>query len=82
MKLNYSYKESNLAFCVPRNFHKSFIYYRNILDITSYIKLYKELEMYKKMNLEKENEKYEENVDKIKKGNRHSSLRIRNYLYY
>ena len=82
MKLNYSYKENNLAFCVPRNFHKSFIYFRNILDITSYIKLYKELELYKKMNLEKENEKYEENADKIKKGNRHSSLRIRNYLYY
>ena len=38
MKLNYSYKENNLAFCVPRNFHKSFIYFRNILDITTYIK--------------------------------------------
>ena len=83
MKLNYSYKDNNLFFGVSGNFIKSYTYYRNIIDITSYIKMYKDFELYKKLALRKESEKNDENIEKNKNGNRSrsSSQHIRNYLY-
>ena len=81
MKFNYSYKDNNVFFGVSRNFIKSYNYYRSIIDITSYLKMYKEFEIYKKLVLRKETEKYDENIEKNKSGNRNSSQYIRNYLY-
>jgi Ca2+-binding EF-hand superfamily protein len=81
MKFNYSYKDNNIFFGVSRNFIKSYNYYRRIIDITSYLKMYKEFEIYKKLVLRKETEKYDENIEKNKSGSRNSSQYIRNYLY-
>ena len=81
MKLNYSYKENNIFFGVSKYFYKSYTYFRKIIDITSYLKILKEFEIYKKLALKKESEKYEESIEKSKSGNRISSQQIRNYLY-
>ena len=80
MKLNYSYKNNTIFFGVSRNFYKSYLNYRNIIDITSYIKLYKEFEIYKKLILKKEEDKIEPNNEKTKNGNRYSLI-MGNYLY-
>ena len=79
MKLNYSYKD-NVFFGVSRNFIKSYTYFRSIIDITSYIKVCKEFELFKKMSMKKEEEKLEGSIEKNKIGNRYSQM-MGNYLY-
>ena len=82
MKLNYNFRDKSTFFGVTRNFVNSYKYFRNIIDITSYLKVYKEFELYKKLLMKNENEKekYEMNYGK-KKGNKRSSQQIGNYLY-
>ena len=83
MKLNYTntFKGKGKFFGVTSNFVKAYAYYRNIIDVTTYIKLVKEFELYKKFIMNKnETGKIERNIDKGKGSIRTSQI-VNNYLY-
>ena len=83
MKLNYTntFKGKDKFFGVTSNFVKAYAYYRNIIDVTTYIKLVKEFELYKKFIMNKnETGKIERNIDKGKGSIRTSQI-VNNYLY-
>ena len=81
MKLNFTntLKGRNRFFGVTPNFVKAYGYYRNIIDVTTYIKLVKEFEIYKKLTMQNET-KIERSVDKGKGSLRNSQM-VKNYLY-
>ena len=81
MKLNYTntLKGRNRFFGVTPNFVKAYGYFRNIIDVTTYIKLVKEFEIYKKLTMQNET-KIERSVDKGKGSLRNSQM-VKNYLY-
>ena len=81
MKLNYTNTFKGKFFGVTSNFVKAYAYYRNIIDVTTYIKLVKEFELYKKFIMNKnETGKIERNIDKGKGSIRTSQI-VNNYLY-
>ena len=80
MNLNYTYKNRNTFFGVSSNFVKSYTYYRNMIDITSFIKVYKDCEAFKKLTLKNEGQKNEKNLENIKGSVRTSQI-FKNYLY-
>ena len=81
MKLNFTntLKGRNRFFGVTPNFVKAYGYFRNIIDVTTYIKLVKEFEIYKKLTMQNET-KIERSVDKGKGSLRNSQM-VKNYLY-
>ena len=81
MKLNFTntLKGRNRFFGVTPNFVKAYGYFRNIIDVTTYIKLVKEFEIYKKLTMQNET-KIERSVDKGKGSFRNSQM-VKNYLY-
>ena len=80
MKLNYTYKNTNTFFGVTPNFVKSYTYYRSMIDITSFIKIYKDCELFKKLTLKNESQKNDNSPEKTK-GSVRNSQNFRNYLY-
>ena len=85
MKLNYAntLKSKNRFFGVSPNFVKSFAYFRNIIDVTTYIRLVKEFELYKKLTMMKnESGKIERSFDRGKGSiSVRNSQIVNNYLY-
>ena len=81
MKLNLS-KRDRKKFCyVPHNFFKSYTYYRRIIDVTSYIKIYKEFELYKKIVMKNNKNDDITNENKSYSGKNGNIYNMGNYLY-
>ncbi len=81
MKFNYTKNNKKLLFCVTRNFFRSYSYFRRIIDITSYIKISKEFELYKSILFKNEsNNKIRDSVIDKKSG-KSDLYNLDNYKY-
>ena len=81
MKFNYTKNNKKLFFCVTRNFFRSYSYFRRIIDITSYIKISKEFELYKSILFKNEsNNKIRDSVIDKKSG-KSDLYNLDNYKY-
>ena len=81
MKFNYTKNNKKLFFCVTRNFFRSYSYFRRIIDISSYIKISKEFELYKSILFKNEsNNKIRDSVIDKKSG-KSDLYNLDNYKY-
>ena len=81
MKLNYTKNNKKLFFCFTHNFFKSYSYFRRIIDITSYIRISKEFELYKTTLFKNEsnNKIHDSIIDKI--SGKSNLYNLGNYKY-